>query len=260
MRLTVVGSANAFNAAGRGHSCYWLDDLVRDGLMVDFGATALAGLRRLGRDLERLGTIALTHLHGDHTGGLPFLVVGAMYDLVPRRAPLRIVGPLGTQAHLEALLGVTYGALFAKPRPFQLTIEEVAPGGAVDLGDGARLEAFPAEHMDPPEAPLCLRLRRDGRSVAFSGDTRLCDGLRDAARGVDLLVAECTALEPPAGRHITWAEWRAALPGIGAREVLLTHLGDDVRAAIPRLLAEAPPGPRLAFADDGLTLGVGDTP
>ena len=84
----------------------------------------------------------------------------------------------------------------------------------------------------------------------------MCDGLRDAARGVDLLVAECTGMRPPSGKHCTWADWTAELPTIGARRVLLTHLGAEVRQAIDRLLAEAPAGPELAFADDGLVLDV----
>src|SRR5438270_443475 len=67
MRLTIVGSADAFNAVGRSHSCYLLEGAERP-LMVDFGATALSALRRLGREPTDLGGLALTHLHGDHIG------------------------------------------------------------------------------------------------------------------------------------------------------------------------------------------------
>ena len=42
MRLTVLGSADAFTSAGRGHSCYWLDGAASRPVVVDFGGTALA--------------------------------------------------------------------------------------------------------------------------------------------------------------------------------------------------------------------------
>ena len=132
MRLTVVGSGDACNSAGRGHSCYWLDGLSpaadAPGVMVDFGATALMGLRRIGRAPEELGTILFTHLHGDHMGGVPYLLVDALYGEAPRRAPLEIVGPLGVRERLEALMQVTYGSLARKERGFELSWEELAPG------------------------------------------------------------------------------------------------------------------------------------
>jgi ribonuclease BN (tRNA processing enzyme) len=110
--------------------------------------------------------------------------------------------------------------------------------------------------MDLPAAPLCLRvISRGGQVVAFSGDTELCPGLFMAADGADLVVAECTALFPPAGRHITWDDWQDALPKIRARRVLLSHLGESVRANIPNL---TPPrgSPPIEFADDGRVIDL----
>src|SRR5438132_13048327 len=91
MRLTIVGSADAFNAVGRSHSCYLLEGAERP-LMVDFGATALSALRRLGREPTDLGGLALTHLHGDHIGGFPFLFIDGMYN-ARRSEALEVVGP-----------------------------------------------------------------------------------------------------------------------------------------------------------------------
>ncbi|MCK6548958.1 MBL fold metallo-hydrolase [Myxococcota bacterium] len=255
MLLTVVGSADAFNASGRAHSSYLLQGEGLGTLMIDFGGTSLQALRRLGRSPRDVDALALTHLHGDHVGGLPFLFIDAMYNEL-RERPLSIVGPIHTRARFEALFRDTYGSVAERPRPFGTTITELLPGAAADVA-GLSIEAFAAVHMDPPDQPLCLRITGPaGRVVAFSGDTELCDGLFAAAEGADLLVAECTALAPPAGRHSTWADWREALPRVGAKRVLFSHLGSDVRAKIPELLAEAPPSPEIAFADDGLVVIV----
>jgi ribonuclease BN (tRNA processing enzyme) len=254
VRLQVIGSADAFNSAGRNHSCYWLDGIGAGGVMVDFGATALASLKRLGRDPRSLDGILFTHLHGDHVGGFPFLVLDGMYCL-PRTAPLLVLGPRGTASRLDRVLRASYDDVADQPRPYELRVSEFGPGESRSFL-GAEVRGFAASHMDPPEQPLCLRVSAGGRTVAFSGDTEMCPGLIEAAKGADLLVAECTQLRPPAGRHCTWEDWRSALSTIGAKKVLLTHLGGDVRAAIPTLLDDAPRGVDLAFADDGMVLEV----
>lgn len=255
-RLTVIGSGNASNAAGRGHSCYWVEGLLPGALMVDFGGTALAGLKALGLDPRRISTLAFTHLHGDHIGGYPFLVIDAMYDL-RRSEPLRVVGPRGLEERLESLLSVCYGSLAEKERPFQLSYHELSPGDSLALSEDLTLSGFAADHQHPPEAPLCLRFAtRAGQALAFSGDTRMCQGLRAASQGAELLVAECSALNQPCGAHTAWEDWQAAAPGFDCRRLLLTHLGEEVRAAVPRLLGEGLEGVQLEFADDGLTLDL----
>jgi len=131
----------------------------------------------------------------------------------------------------------------------------VSPGDVLELSEGLSLSAFAADHQDAPEAPLCLRFADgEGRSLAFSGDTRLCEGLREAARDAELLVAECSALSQPCGAHMAWEDWEAAARGFSCRRLLLTHLGEDVRGAIPQLLGSGLDGVELDFADDGKTL------
>jgi len=218
--------------------------------MVDFGATALSGMRRIGREPHELAALAFTHLHGDHIGGLPFLWIDSLFNR-RRTEPLEILGPVGTQQRLTTLLEVTYGRSIAEVSlPFELSFTEIAPNEGRELA-GFRVDGFPADHMDPPEQPLCLRIESpDGRKLAFSGDTAMCEGLMDASRGVDLLVAECTGLAHPVGRHCAWEDWAGVLPHLDARSVLLTHLGEHVRAAAERGELTAG-GVALSFADDG---------
>jgi ribonuclease BN (tRNA processing enzyme) len=251
MRLIVTGSGDAFNAAGRGHSCYWLDFGDKGALMVDFGATALQALRRLGLDPLRLKTILVTHLHGDHVGGLPFLTIDGVFRR-QRREALGLVGPPGLAERYEALLRVSYGSVADREQPFVVTCELIEPGLAMNVGP-VRAEAFRADHVDPPDVALGYRITLPGGRIAvFSGDTAMVPELLDAARGADLLVAECSALAPPAGRHCTYEEWRQVLPGLGIRRIVLTHLAEEVRtAALPPIDA---PGTEVLLADDGMTL------
>jgi len=259
MKLTVIGSADAFNSAGRGHSCYVLEGEGCGRLMVDFGSTALAGLRRVNLRPRELSAVVLTHLHGDHAGGLPFLFIDSLFN-DPRPEPLALLGPPRMREVLGALVDAMYADVAADLARLSLELDEFAPGDQRELA-GYVVRAFPADHMKAPHQPLCLRVTDPaGASVAFSGDTRMCPGLFEAAEGADLLVAECTRLAPPAGHHCTWQEWKEALPRVRARAVLFTHLGSDVRARLPDLERELRSPIALRFADDGMVVPVGRAP
>ena len=60
---------------------------------------------------------------------------------------------------------------------------------------------------------------------------------------------------PPCGRHITWQDWLASFAKVKAKRILLTHLGEAVRAKVPELLREAPA--HVSFADDGMVVAIG---
>jgi ribonuclease BN (tRNA processing enzyme) len=113
--------------------------------------------------------------------------------------------------------------------------------------------------MAPPHQPLCLRIEDPaGVTVAFSGDTLPCPGLFDAGDGADLLVAECTRLEQPAGHHCTWDDWRREIPHLAARSLMLTHLGGDVREKVSELEREVRGAPiPVRFAEDRMVLEIG---
>lgn len=261
MKLTVLGSSDAFNGGGRCHSAYVLQaDAEAPRIAIDFGATTLYALRKVGLSARDLDAVLITHLHGDHFGGLPFMLLDGMYHDV-RQSPLTLVGAVGLESRLAALFNALYVDVWQRPRPFETHLSELRPGESREV-HGLLVEAFAADHMDPPDIPLCFRVTdpQSGKVVAFSGDTEPCEGFLAAARDADLLVAECSGLRPPCGRHITWDDWRAllsdAIPQTGCRRILLSHLSREVRAGASALLSEVPPGLELLFADDGLTLEV----
>ncbi len=221
MRITALGSGDAFCSSGRGHTC-WLVDDERGTFAVDFGATALSALKRLGRDPDDLGAIHFTHLHGDHTGGWPFLLVDAVYRS-GRSRPLLVTGPEGTGARLQALWAASYAGAANRPLPFALEVREIAPGDELELL-GRPIRAFRALHMKPPDVALSLRIGR----IAFTGDTSgIAAGLCD---GAEALCAECTLLSASTDQHLGWETLREELPQVP--RILLGHLGEEARAGI----------------------------
>ena len=96
MRLTIVGSGDAFGSGGRFNTCFLLET-SKAKLLVDCGASSLVALKALGIDPNGIDGIVLSHLHGDHFGAIPFLLLDAQF-LADRDRPLLIAGPPGTPA------------------------------------------------------------------------------------------------------------------------------------------------------------------
>ena len=229
MRVTALGSGDAFCSAGRGHTS-WLVDDEKGAFAVDFGATALLGLKRLGRNPQDVGAIHFTHLHGDHIGGWPFFLVDCVYR-AERKTPLVVSGPPGIGDRLQALWAASYASAAERPLPFALDVRELRPGDRVELA-GRRIAAYQAQHMSPPHVALCLRIGK----LAFTGDTgSVPPGL---CEGAELLCAECTNLGDSTDQHLGWRTLRARLPAVP--RILLGHLGSEARAGI-----DAPPGVRV---------------
>jgi len=232
MRITALGSGDAFCSSGRGHTC-WLVDDVRGSFAVDFGATALLALKRLGRDPGDIGAIHFTHLHGDHIGGWPFFLVDSVYR-ARRVTPLVVSGPAGTGARLQALWAACYSSAAEQPLPFALEVRELNPGDRAMLA-GRQVTAWRARHMSPPQVALSLRIG----NLAFTGDTAsIPDGLCD---GAQVLCAECTLAGESSDQHLGWKTLRANLPPVP--RILLGHLGSDARSGVD-------PAPGVKVCDD----------
>ncbi|MBI2544488.1 MAG: MBL fold metallo-hydrolase, partial [Candidatus Rokubacteria bacterium] len=105
MELQFLGSGDAFGSGGRFQTCL----LVRGeggALLIDCGASSLIAMKRAGVDPGEIGWVLLTHLHGDHFGGVPFMVLDAQFSR--RTRPLVIAGPPGTRARVEAAMEVFF--------------------------------------------------------------------------------------------------------------------------------------------------------
>ena len=247
MRLTVVGCGDAFGSGGRAQTCFLLEC---DGgtLAVDFGATSLPALKRLGIAPDRLDAVVLSHLHGDHFGGLPFLLLD-LHFVARRDHPLTIVGPVGTQARIAAAMAVFFPGAPGGPWRFPLTIVDLPCGQPHSLC-GLEIRSTAVEH--PSGAPsTALRIAGPERTFAFSGDTEWTDALFAVARGADLYVTECYTFDTPTPYHLDFRTIDANRDRLGARRILLTHMSDMALAHLPEMQAKG-----YVTAHDGLVLDL----
>ena len=204
MGLTVrfVGSGDSFGSGGRFQTCIVVDG-PRSRFAIDFGASSLIALSQQGVDHNSLDAILLTHLHGDHCGGVPFLLMDAIRDaLFP-------------------------GSGAMTPR-FPLEWIAMEPGRAHPVLDLV-VTPEPARHTRETN-PTALRVEVDGRVVTYTGDTEWTEDVARAARGADLLIAECYFHDKPVKWHLNYPDIVAHAKGVGARRVILTHMSREMLA------------------------------
>src|SRR3954451_18763896 len=131
MRLTIVGSGDAFGSGGRFNTCFWLET-AKATLMIDCGASSPVALKARGLDHGQVDGIILSHLHGDHFGALPFLLLDAQL-VMRRKRPLTIAGPPGSRVRIETAVEVFFPRALANKWRFPLEIVEIEVGRPSDF-------------------------------------------------------------------------------------------------------------------------------
>ena len=228
MRLKILGCGDAFASGGRLNTCFLVERDAQS-LLIDCGATVMIGIRRFGVDPNSIGAIFLSHLHGDHFGGLPFFILDA--PLVSRRtAPLTIVGPRGTSARLHALMEVLFPGSATIERKFALEIVEIDPGAPVSIAAvGAMVRAYEMKHESGAPS-LGLRVESDGCVIAYTGDTEWTESVIDVGRNADVFLAEASWFERKVRGHMDFVSLSERLPAIAAKRTVLTHMSPDMLA------------------------------
>ena len=243
LRLRFLGSGDAFGSGGRFQTCLCLEGL--DGrVLIDCGATALIGLKREDIDPGSVDTVLLSHLHGDHFGGIPFLVLDGQFRR--RENPLVVAGPPGTRDRVTAAMEILFPGSSRAARRFTTDLKELAPRAPTAIGS-VRVTGFPVEHQSGAPA-YALRVEWAERTVVYWGDTEWCEELVEAARGADVFVCEAYTFERRTRYHLDHATLARNLERIQARRVILTHLGPEMLAHRHEAVAEC--------ADDGLVVEI----
>lgn len=245
MKVTVAGSGDAFGSGGRLNTCFWLET-AKGTLLIDCGASALPALKMRGLDHGKADAVVLTHLHGDHFGGLPFLLLDAQL-LTRRERPLLIAGPPGTRARLDAAMEVFFPKSTGSKWRFQWAVEEIPVGVPSDMLGHSLITAEVIHQSGAPST--ALRLSDGQGTFAYSGDTEWTDALLPIARGADLFICECYGFAGRLTGHLSWEILKPRLPDLAARRTMLTHMNPTMLARLDEVRAGG-----VLLAEDGLSL------
>ena len=245
MKLHVLGCGDAFGSGGRNQTGYLVDASDRL-FLLDCGPTTLLAMKRAGFDPRRLDAIFLSHLHGDHFGGVPFFFIEYLYHK-PRAYPLAIAGPEGTEERVRQLFSVMYGSDGSSARELPPVEFLVLQPEQPQVVAGIEIFPFVVPHQSH-DVSLGLKVSYQNKQLLFSGDSAWTDIFVRHAEGVDLFLCDCSFFYENPGMHVNYQALSANLARLLCKKLILTHLGEDMLARRNEITVPA--------AEDGMIVEI----
>jgi ribonuclease BN (tRNA processing enzyme) len=181
------------------------------GVVRRAAAAASRGVTAL--EPRRLDRVFLTHLHSDHTVGLPDLILTPW--TLERERPLEVYGPTGTEAMVTHLLAAYEADIRRRLDGLQpqnasgwRAVPHGVTPGVVYADSNVTVSAVSVPHEDWPEA-FAYRFQAADRVIVISGDTRATEAIVTACQGCDVLVHEVYSDAGFARRDPTWQRYHA---------------------------------------------------
>jgi len=239
----MLGTGDAFSSQGRFNSGY----LIEAGdyrILLEAGPTILTALKRAAINPADIDLILISHLHGDHFGGLPFLFLEYTYES-RRRTRLTIAGPQHLEKHSMTLVRTMFPGTEALAVARKSRWAVLEPRGRARFGP-VRIAAIRTPHMKRYKS-LAFRIEIAGRTIVFSGDSGWTEELVPFAAGADLFLCECTYFESThLDFHLNYPRLEKERSRLDVRRMVLTHLGREVLDRKPEVAME--------MASDGMRI------
>jgi ribonuclease BN (tRNA processing enzyme) len=252
MKLTILGSGTGVPSGSRNSAGYFVE-MADARLMLDCGAGTLHSLARWGAQWEKMTHLFISHFHVDHVGELASLFFAFCYGMKTERTePLTVIGPRGLDRIIDGLKSA-FGTKIFDPG-FPLNVRMLSPGERFSLGVDATLSV--AKTIHTPES-LAVRIDSHGRSLCYTGDTGYDTELTGFFSGADLLISECSFLEPREGvRHLSVRETARLADLSGVARLVVTHFYFEVNEAELSLELERDYRGEVIIGRDGLMVEV----
>jgi len=224
MQLRFVGCGDALGSGGRNNTCFHVTGADVN-FLIDCGASSLPALQRLGIARDDIDLVLITHFHGDHFAGLPFLLLDAQFSR--RSRPLVIAGPQGIEARLAQVMEALFEHSSTTKQRFELSVVALKPEETHKLG-AVNVTPHPVVHGSSGGPFLAYRIEAEGRVIAYSADTEWTPTLIPLARDADLFIAEAYTYDKVVKNHLSLATLEPHLPAINPKRLILTHMSDDM--------------------------------
>ena len=223
VQLQFLGSGDAFGSGGRFQACFMLRGT--DGqVLIDCGASSLIAMKRAGVDPSEVGWVLVSHLHVDHCGGVPFLILDGQFSR--RTRPLVVAGPSGLKDRIETAMEVGFPGSTQVTRRFTTDFLELPERLTSQIGP-ALVTPFVVDHASGAPS-YALRVEYGGKVIAYSGDTAWTEVLVEVARGADLFICEAYFFDKDIKYHLNYQTLREHRQRIDCSQVILTHMSQDM--------------------------------
>ena len=244
MQLRFIGCGDAFGSGGRDNTCFHVSGR-RVNFLIDCGASSLIALKRFGIEPNSIDTVLVSHLHGDHFGGLPFLLLDAQFTR--RTRPLVIAGPEGIETRLSQVMEALFEHSSKTRQRFDLSVVALRPEATRSFGE-VDVTPFSVVHGESGGPHLGYRIKAEDRAIAYTADTEWTETLVSLGHDADLLIAEAYTYDRPVKNHLSLKTLQAHLSEIKPKRLMLTHMSDDMLGRLDTLDYEA--------ANDGMVVEV----
>lgn len=232
VKLKVIGCGDAFGSGGRLNTCFYVDvDSTR--FLVDCGASSLPGLKQRGIQVDDIDAIVISHFHGDHYGGVPFVLLDAAVN--GRTKKFQIISPVGGQRRIATLLDLLYPGTEVLGK-LDMEFLEYNVNEIMDLGSW-RLQAFDVIHSERA-LPHGLRIEVAGKVMAYSGDTSWTDVLFALSERADVFICECNFFDLKVKGHMNYLELESRLAEFSCKRMLLTHFDQQMLDRLDEIKVE----------------------
>jgi ribonuclease BN (tRNA processing enzyme) len=182
--------------------------------VVDSGPGVVRRAAQAGIRMEQLTRVFVTHLHSDHTAGLPDLIFTPA--VTGRTEPLEIYGPPGLRAMAGHVMKAWKEDMANRLRGLEPAVKGAYVVRSYDVKPGeiyrdatVRIRAFAVPHGSWKHA-YGYRFEVDGKVIVISGDTTYSERLIEAAKGCDILVHEFYSQKGWETRSPDWQRYHAA--------------------------------------------------
>ncbi len=226
MKLTIAGCGDAFGSGGRFNTCYHVHS-PGGNFLIDCGASSMTALHQQKIEFNAIGTIFISHLHGDHFGGLPFFMLHGWYA-AKRKTKLTIAGPAGIEKRVWEALEILFHGAECKQPCFEIEFIEL-PANQSAVVNGIKVSSFAVKHFSGAPS-FALRLEVNDRVISFSGDTEWCEKLLLASAEADLHLQECYTFTSEYKFHSSHAVLARELIRSSAKRIILTHFSNEMLA------------------------------
>ncbi len=229
--LRCLGTGDAFGSGGRLNSCYHLKHT--DGqMLIDCGSSSLIAMQRFKVIPAEIDTVVISHFHGDHFGGIPYLILEGQYAS-QRTRPLTLVGPAGLKQRVEAVCEALYPGMTSNKNSFPVKYLHLNPKKPLNV-NAVQIESFHMKHGRHQSA-CGLRLSVAGKIISYTGDTEWTDRLIPLAHGSDLMISECYSYDNVVAGHLNYQTLLKNRMKLKCRKLVLTHLGPEMISRIDQL-------------------------
>jgi ribonuclease BN (tRNA processing enzyme) len=231
MQLRFVGCGDALGSGGRSNTCFHVTGESVN-FLIDCGASSLPALKRQGIARDDIDLVLITHFHGEHFGGLPFLLLDAQFTR--RSRPLVIAGPEGIEMRLTQVMEALFENSSKTNQRFDLSVVALRPEETCTFG-AVKVTPYPVVHGESGGPFLAYRIEAQGRIIAYSADTEWTEMLIPAASDADLFIAEAYYYDRIVKNHLSLKTLEAHLPQISPKRLVLTHMSDDMLGRLDTL-------------------------